>query len=89
MYLHLGQNVLVPKKSVIGVFDMDNTTQSKWTVRYLNMAEKEGRLINISDDIPKSFIICKEGDKETVYLSQLNPSTLLKRSSQNLYEMID
>ena len=88
MYLHLGQNVLVPKKSVIGVFDMDNTTQSKWTVRYLNMAEKEGRLVNISDDIPKSFIICKDGDKETVYLSQLAPSTLLKRSTQSIYDMI-
>ena len=88
MYLHLGQNTLVPKKSVVGVFDMDNTTQSKWTVKFLNQAEKEGRLINISDDIPKSFIICREGDKETVYLSQLNPSTLLKRSTQSIYDMI-
>lgn len=88
MYLHLGQNTLVPKKSVIGVFDMDNTTQSKWTVKFLNQAEKEGRLINISDDIPKSFIICKENGKETVYLSQLNPSTLLKRSTQSIYDMI-
>ena len=88
MYLHLGQNVVVPKKSVIGVFDMDNTTQSKWTVRFLNQAQKDGRLINISDDIPKSFIICRDGENETVYLSQLAPSTLLKRSPQSLYDMI-
>lgn len=88
MYLHLGQNVVVPKKSVIGVFDMDNTTQSKWTINYLNRAEKAGKIVNISDDIPKSFIICKEDGKETVYLSQLNPSTLLKRSTQSLYDII-
>ena len=88
MYLHLGQNTLVPKKSVVGVFDMDNTTQSKWTVRFLNQAEKEGRLINICDDIPKSFIVCRDGDKETVYLSQLATSTLLKRSTQSIYDMI-
>ena len=88
MYLYLGQDTVVPMREIVGIFDMDNTTQSKWTVRYLNMAEKEGRLINISDDIPKSFIICKDGDKETVYLSQLNPSTLLKRSTQSIYDMI-
>ena len=80
MYLHLGQNVVVPKASVIGVFDMDNTTSSKWTVKFLNDAQKDGRLINISDDIPKSFIVCRDGDREIVYLSQLAPSTLLKRS---------
>ena len=80
MYLHLGQNVVVPKSSVIGVFDMDNTTSSKWTVKFLNDAQREGRLVNICDDIPKSFIVCLDGDKETVYLSQLAPSTLLKRS---------
>ena len=80
MYLHLGQNVVVPKSSVIGVFDMDNTTSSKWTVKFLNDAQREGRLVNISDDIPKSFVVCCDGDKETVYLSQLAPSTLLKRS---------
>ena len=88
MYLFLGGDVSVWENDVIGVFDMDNTTQSKWTVRYLNMAEKEGRLVNISDDIPKSFIICKDGEKETVYLSQLAPSTLLKRSTQSIYDMI-
>lgn len=80
MYLHLGQNVVVPKNSVIGVFDMDNTTSSKWTVKFLNNAQREGRLVNISDDIPKSFVVCRDGDRETVYLSQLAPSTLLKRS---------
>ena len=83
MYLHLGQNVLVPKKSVIGVFDMDNTTQSKWTVKFLNQAEKEGRLINISDDIPKSFIVCDHPyHRQIVYISQLNSSTLAKRSEE-------
>ena len=79
MYLHLGQNTLVPKKSVVGVFDMDNTTQSKWTVRFLNQAEKEGRLINISDDIPKSFIVCNWGMDVVVYISQISAPTLIKR----------
>lgn len=80
MYIHLGQNVVVEEKSVIGIFDMDNTTESKITINFLNNAEKSGQIINISEDIPKSFVICQKNDKVTVYLSQLNPATLMKRS---------
>ncbi|NCB52474.1 MAG: DUF370 domain-containing protein [Clostridia bacterium] len=86
MYLHLGQNVVVPEASVIGIFDIDNTTQSHITRAYLNRAEKAGLVINISDDIPKSFVICEENGKRTVYLSQLSSATLLKRSETVTFE---
>jgi hypothetical protein len=56
MYLHLGQNVVVRFTSVVGVFDLDNTTGSHLTRAFLSNAEKAGRIVNISDDIPKSFI---------------------------------
>ena len=79
MYIHLGQNVIVEKSSIIGIFDMDNTTQSKITVNFLNNAEKMGQIVNISEDIPKSFVVCQNRGKVTVYLSQLNPATLMKR----------
>lgn len=80
MYLHLGQNVVVLQSSVIGIFDLDNTTQSHITRNYLNRAEKDGQIINISEDIPKSFVVCEENGKRKIYFSQLAPSTLLKRS---------
>lgn len=86
MYLHLGQNVLVPMDTVIGVFDIDNTTQSHVTRAFLSRAEKEGRIVNICDDIPKSFAICEEKGKTTVYLSQLSSATLLKRSETFSFE---
>jgi len=60
MYIHLGQDVIVEESSVIGIFDMDNTTGSKITVNFLNNAEKNGQIVNISDDIPKSFVVCKK-----------------------------
>ena len=47
MYLHIGQNVVVPKESVLGVFDIDNTTSSHITRKYLNECEKNGEVINI------------------------------------------
>ena len=83
MYLHLGQNVVVPEDTVIGIFDLDNSSWSYITRNYLNEAEKKGKLISVSDDIPKSFILCggKTNNTESIiYLSQLSSQTLLKRS---------
>jgi len=86
MYLHLGQNVVVPEASVIGVFDLDNTTGSHITRKFLENAEKAGRVISVSDELPKSFAVCGEGNKLTVYLSQLSSQTLLKRSETMRFE---
>ena len=80
MYLHLGQSVMVPKKDVVAVFDLDNTSQSYLTRAFLNGAEKAGQVVNVGDDLPKSFVVCECGGKVTVYLSQLNSATLRGRS---------
>ena len=81
MYLHLGNDVVVRKGDVVGIFDLDNTSQSALTRRYLAAAEKAGRVVNAAGyELPKSFVVCSDGARQTVYLSQLNSSTLLRRS---------
>ena len=45
-YLHIGQNVMVPEKQIIGIFDLDNTSQSKWTRKFLADAEQEGVVLS-------------------------------------------
>ena len=81
MYLHLGNDVVVRKSEVLGIFDLDNTSQSVITRNYLSTAEKSGSLVNAAGlELPKSFVVCVHDGKQTVYLSQLNSSTLLKRS---------
>lgn len=79
MYLFLGQSMVVPKKSVIGVFDLDNASTSRITRDFLARAEKAGQVWDVSGELPKSFVLTEEGGKRTLYLSQLNASTLLKR----------
>ena len=79
MYLHLGQNTVCREEDVIGIFDIDNATYSKWTVKFLNNAEKNGKVVNIGDDIPRSFVVCSSGGETVVYLSQLNSATLRQR----------
>ena len=80
MYLHLGQDTVVRTGSIIGVFDLDNTTVSKHTRAFLTKAQQEGRVVNVSAELPKSFILCAEEGVQRVYLSQLALVTLLKRS---------
>jgi len=81
MYLHLGNDVAVKKQEILGIFDLDNTSQSIVTRKYLSAAEKAGSVVNAAGlELPKSFVVCSSEGKQTVYLSQLNSSTLLKRS---------
>ena len=81
MYLHLGNDVVVRKSDVVGIFDLDNTSQSALTRNYLAAAEKAVSVVNAAGlELPKSFVVCADGERQTVYLSQLNSSTLFKRS---------
>lgn len=79
MYLHLGAGAVVRSESIVGVFDLDNTSQSHLTRKYLTAAEKNGQVINVAEDIPKSFVVCKDESGMRVYLSQMSTQTLLKR----------
>lgn len=81
MYLHLGKNVVVAKKDIVAICDLDNASYAYITRGYLSDAEKAGQVKNICDDLPKSFVVCMKNDNEQVlYLSQLASSTLLKRA---------
>ena len=84
MYLHLGQNTVVDTEQLLGVFDLDNSTVSKHTRDFLARAQKEGRVVNVSMELPKSFVVCRDKEGDTVYLSQLSSATLLRRSQERL-----
>lgn len=87
MYLHLGQSVVVPFRDVVGLFDMDNTTSSYRTRKFLQTAEREGHIVNVAVDLPKSFAVCRTmAGEQRVYLSQLSTTTLLRRAENNSFE---
>ena len=86
MYLHLGQNTVIVHDEIIGIFDLDGTTVSKNTRNYLAEAEKHGRVQTVSNELPKSFIVCSDKkDDFKIYLSQISCSTLLKRTQEMKY----
>ena len=85
MYLHLGQNVMVRSQDVIGIFDLDNTTWSFRTRRFLERAEREGWVVSVGDDLPRSFVLAENGGGEPeVYLTSLSPAALATRGSRDL-----
>ena len=78
MYLSIGNDMAVRDKSIIGIFDLDNTTTSKRTRDFLNRAEKEGQVVPC-DDLPKAFVLTWEYGMSQVHLTSLSASTLEKR----------
>ena len=80
MYINIGATCVLRTENIIGIFDLDNTTISARTRKYLNRAEKEGRVILVAEDLPKSFIVTEEEGEQKIYLSQLSTQTLLKRT---------
>lgn len=78
MYLSIGNDMAVRSSSVIGIFDMDNTTTSLRTREFLSRAQKEGAVVSC-DDLPKSFVLTAEYGIPRVYESAMYTATLEKR----------
>ena len=77
MYLSIGNDMAVRERSIIGIFDLDNTTTKK-TREFLTAAEQEGQVVPC-DDLPKSFVVTAEYGMNRVYLTSLSASTLERR----------
>lgn len=78
MYISIGNDFAVRESSIIGIFDMDNTSTSKRTRDFLSRAQKEGAVVPC-DDLPKSYIVTVEYGMTRVYESTLEARTLEKR----------
>ena len=83
MFLHLGENVVVPIKDIIGIFDLQNTMYSSDTIQFLRLAEEDGFVERITDERPKSFIIAEVDKMSKIYLSPISSTTLTKRTDMD------
>ncbi len=87
MYLHIGNNKTIKMTDIIGIFDTDTSTISKYTKNYLSACEKRGETVNVTMELPKSFILTSAKGKNTVYFSQLSGKTLCQRADDITAEM--
>lgn len=81
MYLCLGRDVMVNAREIVGIFDLDTSTVGKITRDYIYNAEKENCTVNVSAELPKSFVVCRSDSlrDRRVFISPLATSTLSKR----------
>ena len=80
MYLHVGNNRNVRTSQIIGIFDADTATISSVTKKYLSAADSDGRVSFASEEIPKSFVLYKDGrGSYRVCFSQLSSASLSGR----------
>ena len=80
MYVGIGGDMAVRDRSIIGIFDLDNTTTSRHTRRFLSEAEQHGVVIDVSGERPKSFVLTQELGMERVYLTQFNTAAIDRRT---------
>lgn len=71
--------MVIPAKNIIAILDIDTTTISKGTREFLRVAEEEGFVESVNQEIPKSFIIAEKNKKSKVYLSPISSVTLQNR----------
>lgn len=80
MYLHVGGDVIVNTKNIIGIFDMDNTTVSRIGRGFLPKAQKDEIITNATEDLPKSYVVTAKDGKSAVYISSVSSQVLSKRA---------
>lgn len=79
MFLFLGGNVTVDDRSVIGIFNIEECTVSGITNEHLRVRQKQGKIVNVSEDLPKSLVVCE--DKS--YISNVSNLTINKRARKS------
>ena len=81
MYLHLGQDTVVRQSEVVGIFDLESTTVVAKTREFLKKAEQKKNVVNVSFELPASFVVCSTPgtDDNKVYITPISAQTLKKR----------
>lgn len=91
-YLHIGGNEIISCGEIVGIFDLDSCTMDKKTAEFLSLSEKRGEIKSISNEIPRSFVLCaesgkkcrKKGKNKTIYLTQISSIALRERAKNSI-----
>jgi len=80
MYVFLGGDCTVRKQDIIGIFDIEKCSASRITADFLNATQKQGRVVSVSDEMPKAFVVCSDG----LYITNVSNLTINKRCQSDI-----
>ncbi len=83
MYLHLGKDTVVKTDDIIAMIDLESSSISKYSKEFLKIATEEGFVKNVSEEIPKSFIICEKDGSSIIYITNISTKALCGRVRKN------
>ncbi len=83
-YLQLEKGESIDKKDIIGIFDIEIASLSSGTKEIFRRKEEEKGVVSLSNDLPKSFLICDGEYGDTMYLSGLSTESIKKRLESNI-----
>ena len=83
MYVHLGRDYVLNDRDIIGIFNLETTTISPRGREFLNYAQKNGAVVSLSDELPQSYVLA-DSPVDTIYLSELSPAALKRRTEMKL-----
>jgi hypothetical protein len=75
----LGKETAIQTGDIIGIFDIEKTSTGHITRDFLRNAEKNLLITNVSEKLPKSFVVTQGRAETRVYISQISVMTLQKR----------
>ena len=79
MYIHLGADIMVLKRSVITVINLEEVPPSgRIVTEFINKEDEIGRLQYISDEVPKSVVVTDEGS----FVTSISAQVLSKRLAE-------
>lgn len=78
-YIQLEKGESIDKKDIIGIFDIESASISASTNGLFRRKEEEHGVVNVSNDLPKSFILCDGEYSDTVYISGISTDSIKKR----------
>ena len=82
MYLHLGKGTVVNTSDIIAIMDLESSSLSANTREFLKVVEEEGFVRNVSEEIPKTFVICEVDGQSVVYVTNMSSKALAGRAEK-------
>lgn len=79
MLVHIGGEVVLRSREIVGVFDLQTVAQAPITKEFVDLAKSEGTIVDFSGGNPKSLVLTAD----RVYLSTVSISTIRKRATVN------
>ena len=79
MYLHIGKDIIIKNKDIIGIFNIDFVKNTKEYKKMLEHLQECGNLKDISDDQAKTFILTEDNTNIKGYITNIGTTTIGKR----------